>query len=436
MFVVIACVLIPRFGLVAAVAERRELLSRPVALAPEAGGPQVVGEVSGPAEAFGITEGMRLAEALGRCPTLALIPPDPARAEEAWEKRLGQIEAIGAAVESERPGEMFFGLDGLRGLLGRPERACEAEGEARSRAPALLSRQILERARRVAGRGARFGAGPTRLCALAAALRSRPRRAGPLVVSERRARSFLEPLPIGILHDRLGDEWTGVSLVDTLERLGVGTLGDLAGLPDPAVADRFGTDGTRALQMARGIEEPLRPRPPREDLREELELPDAATGGQLERALELLVDRLLASPDRRCRSFRRLRLEARLAGGGGWRIEAVLRNVTVDRERLLLALGPKLAALPAPASHLALRAIELGDGAPRQPALTSDEHERRRGLIAEAVRHARAAAGRGAVLRVLEVDADSSVPERRATLTPYPEPDGSSASRPGPSGVG
>jgi protein ImuB len=416
MFVMIACVLIPRFGLVAAAAGRRELLARPVALAPEPGGPQVVGEVSGAAEAFGITEGMRMAEALGRCPALALIPPDPARAEEAWEARLARVEAIGATVESRHPGELYFGLDGLRGLLGRPERA-------------------LERVRRVVGRGARLGAGPTRLCALAAALRSRPR-TGDVVVPKRAARSFLEPLPIGILRDRLGDEWTGVNLVDTLERLGVATLGELAALPDSAVADRFGAAGMRALAMARGSEEPLRPRPPREELREELELPDAATGGQLERALELLVDRLLASPMRRGRSFRRLRLEARLAGGGGWRIEAVLRSATSSRERLLLALRQKLSALPAPASHLALRGLELGDGSPYQPALTSDEHERRRGLIAEAVRHARAAAGRGAVLRVLEVDAGSSVPERRATLTPFPEqmPDGSSASRPGPSG--
>src|SRR5918996_5420202 len=115
MFVVIACVLIPRFGLVAAAAGRRELLKKPVALAPEPGGPQVVGEVSGAAEAFGIVAGMRLAEALGRCPGLVLIPPDPARAEEAWEERLARIEAIGAAVESRQPGEMFFGLDGLRG---------------------------------------------------------------------------------------------------------------------------------------------------------------------------------------------------------------------------------------------------------------------------------------------------------------------------------
>jgi protein ImuB len=419
----IACVLIPRFGLVAAAAGRRELLARPVALAPEPGGPQVVGEVSGAAEAFGITEGMRVAEALGRCPALALIPPDPARAEDAWEARLARIEAIGAAVESRHPGEMFFGLDGLRGLWGRPERA-------------------LERARRVVGRGARLGAGPTRLCALAAAQRFRPRPGGtsPVVVSARAARSFLEPLPIGILRDRFEDDesrlnnggarlrpsdsasqWVGVNLVDTLERLGVTTLGELAALPDSAVADRFGTAGMRALAMARGSDEPLRPRPPREELHEELEMPDAATGGQLERALELLVDRLLANHLRRGRSFRRLRLEARLAGGGSWRIEAVLRNATASRERLLLTLHPKLSALPAPASHLALRGLELGDGAPQQPTLTGDEHERRRGLIAEAVRHARAAAGRGAVLRVLEVDGGSSVPERRATLTPFPE---------------
>jgi protein ImuB len=260
------------------------------------------------------------------------------------------------------------------------------------------------------------------------------------VVAERAKRGFLEPLPVGLLRDRLDDGlsrlddggtrlrpsdsaslWTGVSLVDTLERLGVATLGELAALPDSAVADRFGTAGMKALAMARGIEEPLRPRPPCEELREELELPDAATGGQLERALELLVDRLLASPQRRDRSFRRLRLEARLAGGGGWRIEAVMRSASADRERLLLALRPKLGALPAPASRLALRGLELGDGGPQQPALTSDEHGRRRELIAEAVRHARAAAGRGAVLRVLDVDDGSSIPERRATLTPFPE---------------
>jgi protein ImuB len=242
-----------------------------------------------------------------------------------------------------------------------------------------------------------------------------------VIVSEREARGFLAALEVGVLRERMGDEWTGVNLVDTLGRLGVRTLGELASLPADAVADRFGDPGLRALGMARGVEDPLRPRQPRAELREEIELHDAATAGQLERALELLVDRLLSNPLRRGRSFRRLRIEARLAGGGGWRIEAPTRQATANRERLLLVLRPKLEALPAPAIRLALRGLELGEPQPRQPTLRADEAEERRGRVAEAVRHARAAAGRGAVLRVLEVDPGADVPERWATLTPFPE---------------
>src|SRR5207244_11224155 len=65
----VACALIPRFALLATLEERRRaLLTRPLALAPEPGGPQVVGETSGPAAAFGVHAGMRLGEARARCP--------------------------------------------------------------------------------------------------------------------------------------------------------------------------------------------------------------------------------------------------------------------------------------------------------------------------------------------------------------------------------
>ena len=109
---------IPRFALLAAAGSRQELLSRPVAIAPEPGGEGAVGVVSGPAEAFGIRAGMRLGEALARCPELVLVPADPERAEAVWEKLLRRLEGIGAAVESERAGEAFFEADGLRGLWG------------------------------------------------------------------------------------------------------------------------------------------------------------------------------------------------------------------------------------------------------------------------------------------------------------------------------
>ena len=73
----ITCVLLPRFELVVAAGGRNELLGVPAAIAPEPGSQQI-GAVSAAAEAFGVSPGMRLGEALARCQRLTLIPPDPA----------------------------------------------------------------------------------------------------------------------------------------------------------------------------------------------------------------------------------------------------------------------------------------------------------------------------------------------------------------------
>jgi protein ImuB len=417
----VACVLIPRFSLLAATATRQDLqevtvghrqlmLSKPLALAPEPGGVAQVGEVSGPAEAFGVRARMSLGEALARCPELTLVPPDPGRAEAAWERVLRRLEGIGAAVEPGRPGEAFFEAAGMRGLWGG-----HLEG-------------VIAKARRSVGVPTRIGVGPSRFCAYAAARRARARRAR--VVPAGAARAFLAPLPVELVGERLAAEGAGDraaerranELAAALERLGVGTLGALERLPEAAVADRFGALGLRARRLAGGDDDPLRPRRRGEELVEALELPEAASGEQLGRALELLTDRLLAQRERRGRTLRKLRLEARLAAGGSWRAEVVLREASADSRRLRLALGPKLGELPAPAGTLALRALGLGPPGGEQPALTRSEREQRRERLGEAVRQARAAAGRDAVLQVLDVEPDSRVPERRVLLTPYPEP--------------
>ncbi|HLM32020.1 MAG TPA: hypothetical protein VK326_10205 [Solirubrobacterales bacterium] len=411
----IACALIPRLSLTSALGDRREMLRAPVAVAPEPGGPQVIGEASGPAEAFGVRAGMRLAEALARCPALVLVAADPVRAEAIWEGSLARLERLGAAVEPTRPGEAFFATEPLRGLYGGTE-------------------AVLAQARRALGAWVRLGAGPNRICAHAAAARMRARR-GPTVIAEQAAKRVLAGLSVSVLRDRLEGEWDGRSTnhaaprreaeeaacVDSLERLGVRTLGELATLPADAVADRFGRAGLRALRLARGGEEPLRPRAPREQLACELGLPEAASGQQLEHALGLLVDRLLAHPARRARMLRRLRIEARLAGGGGWRTETTLRSASANPERLRLALAPRLAELPGPATTLRLRALELGPEAGEQGALSRSPEDERRNRVAEAVRQARAAGGRDAVMRVVEVAPGSRVPERRAILAPFTE---------------
>jgi protein ImuB len=334
---------------------------------------------------------MRLGEALSRCPELALIPPDPERAERSWEEALRRLEGIGAEVESDRAGEAFFEASGLESLWG---------GIA----------GVLARARAELGSSVRLGAAPGRFCAYVAARNDR-------VVPDGRARGFLAPFPVSLLCGRLGD---ADDLPNELERLGISTLGRLAGLPRDAVSDRFGRLGVLAQRLARGEDEPLRPRPVREAIAVELELPEAVSGQQLERALELLISRLLAHRSRRGRTLRALRLSARLAAGGGWRRQVALRRASAEANRLSDALLPHLALLPAPAATLRLEAMALGPESGEQLTLSGPEQERRR-RISEAVRQTRSAAGADSVLRVLEVDPDSRVPERREVLMPFPE---------------
>lgn len=109
----IVCVLLDRFELTVAAGSRAGLLMQPAVLAPEPGRELFVGEASRAAEAFGIHAGMRMGEALSRCPGLALVPPDPMGVAEAWERALGRLEGLGAAVESLRAGEACFDAGAL-----------------------------------------------------------------------------------------------------------------------------------------------------------------------------------------------------------------------------------------------------------------------------------------------------------------------------------
>src|ERR1700759_3332227 len=124
------------------------------------------------------------------------------------------------------------------------------------------------------------------------------------------------------------------------------TLGDLAKLPAAALADRFGRLGLVAHELARGGDTALSPRPASEYLRESLDLPEAASGQQLERGLGLLVARLLARRERRGRTLRSVVISAVLVEQGGtWREEVVFREALSDPGRMRLALGPRLSLL-------------------------------------------------------------------------------------------
>ncbi|HEV2728019.1 MAG TPA: hypothetical protein VGV34_06970, partial [Solirubrobacterales bacterium] len=142
---------------------------------------------------------------------------------------------------------------------------------------------------------------------------------------------------------------------------------------------------------------------------------------QLDRALELLVDRLLAAPQRKGRTLLGLRLGARLAAGGSWSVEQGLGRPSASAKVLRNVLAPRLEELPGPATALRLRAVGLGPPARDQLELSVGGAEPRRRRLGAAVREVRAVQGAEALLKILPVDASSRVPERWAMLTPYPE---------------
>jgi len=207
--------------------------------------------------------------------------------------------------------------------------------------------------------------------------------------------------------------------VDSLERLGISTLGELAAFPRAAVADRFGPAGIEAHRLACGEDHPPRPRRIETALRESLELPEATSGPALERALTLLIGRLLARPERRGRTLRAATLAARLIDGGSWSAGVTFREALAQPERMALALLPRLQALPSPASVLTLAAERFGPPAGEQRALLDQAGADRRARLREAVQQMRSAAGADAALRVHCLELDSRVPERRVMLTPF-----------------
>jgi len=390
----IAAIVLPAFDLRAALRLRPALELEPAALAPLPGSEPLLGSVTAAAEARGVRPGMRLGEALATCPQLQLVEQDPATAEQAWEEVLRRLEDAGFAVEPAEAGTVYFESSGVERLYGGLEPA-------------------LKRALKAVGANweARAGAAERRFAALAAAGVARPGQA--LIVSDDRTRRFLAPLPLSLLpleRDRY----------EELEELGVRTIGQLAGLPGSAVAERLGPDGRRAWSLARGERDGrVVPRRAAEPIVETLEFPEAV--GQeltLRRGLGVLVDRLLERPERAGRPPRKLALWARLVGGASWRRTVTLREPTADPARLRLALGPKLAELPAPALKLRLEVMELAESTGEQLELVRAEGEVLKGRLREGLRQVRAAVGAGGVSMVVEVAPWSRIPEARALLVP------------------
>ena len=205
-----------------------------------------------------------------------------------------------------------------------------------------------------------------------------------------------------------------------------------AGDQDPGRARRAcprgrwpSASGTRACWRSTwpaGATRRWSPRRPPEPVLERLDLPEAASGQQLERGLDLLVGRVLARRERRGRSLRSLAMSARFVTGGTWRLAVTLRRASADPARI------HAVARPAAGRAAGAGGVDGARGRGLRPAGARPGAAARRGGGGAAGRawarpFARPARrpGADAALRILDVDPGSRIPERRAMLAPFPD---------------
>ena len=410
------CLWLPTFELRLELVRTPELDSASVALlSPGESTRRTVWQVSERAYEAGVRPGQLVSQALSLCTALTLLEPDPAHYDTAVETMLEALTEVTPIVEPAGHGRVFLGMDGLGRLFGPPPRLID-------RALGSLFRVFpspLVAATRAGMAPGKFGA----WVAAASAWSGQP-----VIVPEEGLSAFFAQCPIGTLPvDPL--------VIHRLERLGIATLGDLRHFPEPSLVSQFGEDGKNALAWATArridsVHPWHRPRPVRVSL--EFSNPVGMTE-TLHVALDRLTERALARPTRRGRSVTGVRMGARLAGGGSWFIETVLREATSDRERIAAPLRAKMAISPPPKAIEALLLELTSFGvASTQTSLfdrkvgsnrSNDGHDISRGEVAvnirDAIKELKLRIGHSPLYRVVEIDPWSRIPERRHALLSF-----------------
>ncbi|GAA1868853.1 DNA polymerase Y family protein [Myceligenerans crystallogenes] len=190
---------------------------------------QRVVAASAPARAAGVRRGMRRRTAQQHCPGLAILTADDARDAAAFEPVAVAAEQVVAGVEIARPGLLLLGSGGAARYHGSEH---------------ALARELAEAVARDTGHECQVGIADGFLAAVLAARDE-------TVVPPGGSAAWLAPRPAADLrHARPGDSALA-DLLDLWQRLGLRTLGDVAGLPAGSTSARFGTPGTWARRLAR-----------------------------------------------------------------------------------------------------------------------------------------------------------------------------------------
>jgi DNA polymerase-4/protein ImuB len=217
---------------------------------------------------------------------------------------------------------------------------------------------------------------------------------------------------------------------ETLRRLwqlDVRTLDQLTRLPRESLISQFGREGRVAWETAAGARtEPVIGRARPEPIVEALDyLNPVADRGMLLHGMRLLLERALLHPNRVGWRVQTVRVRARLEHGASWMTEAMLKDPSAERDRILAPLGTRLEQTP-PTGAVERLTVELVAFAPGTSELQLFARDSRSSARAGQRRALRAAAQeirsrlkRSLLYHVVEVHPWSRIPERRYALIDF-----------------
>lgn len=190
------------------------------------------------ARSRGIRTAMVLHEALKRCPELILVPPDHRFYGQKSEEVMDLLSSYTPLMEQNSIDEAWLDMTGSDSLFGNP---LEAAG------------RIMDDIRVSLGLWCSIGIADNKFLAKAAAEMKKP--LGITELWQRDVSAKLWPLPVTEMHG------IGYKTAERLGRMGIGTIGELAGYDRSLLVGAFGRTGEEMYLHANGIDgSPVAPR--------------------------------------------------------------------------------------------------------------------------------------------------------------------------------
>lgn len=386
----IACVLITHMPVKAELVRHPDIYNQPVIVTKESSTGLVVFDSS--PEAYGVTSGMSIRDAISICNKAILIEFDEDYYNEIFDKTIRPIIQKIPRIE-------FSGFECIYLEIDDPYRN-----------ELMIVSSFLDEIPRAFN--PRIGLAESKFPAYITAITSHANQATQIPID---IPNFLAKLPITLLP-------ISSNKTNQLKKFGLNTMGQLAKIPLGSLQAQFGTEGKLAWELCNGIDDrPLIPMQNMNPIMQSVTFPaPAITFSIIIPALSALLKKLFTNADLKGKYIRSIAIEAIILNCADWYRKIVFKNPVNSAEKAMFALKNSMNTIkfPGPIEELKISATEISYEAGIQRSMLTDvrKHDQLKETLAQLEARLRI---KPPIYSVIKVDPWSRIPERRQALIQF-----------------